>query len=801
MKNLIAKRIHITGVVQGVGFRPFVYNLASSLGLTGWVRNTSGGVDIQVEGNRLDLSTFITSLRDEKPPLASIDEMVIDQLLPNGHTSFEILHSETIADAFQPISPDVCICPDCLEDLFTITDRRYRYPFINCTNCGPRFTIIEDIPYDRPKTTMAGFKMCPECEAEYSDPSNRRFHAQPVACPVCGPRVWLENNSDVDQQQQASAAHDQYPAALSSDLISDDDAIIETQRLLAQGKIVAIKGLGGFHLACDATNKEAVSELRRRKLRVDKPFALMMADISTIESQCYVDQFEKELLESRDRPIVVLNRRPGSSVALDVAPYQTSLGVMLPYTPLHYLLFDGRRTISDQNPLSFRPVEALVMTSGNLSEEPIAIDNQEARQRLLPLADAFLMHDRPIRTRCDDSVMRVFGSHTQPIRRSRGYAPFPVHLPWEVPPLLAAGAELKNTFCITRDRYAFMSHHIGDLQNYETLTSFEDGVAHFERLFRIRPEALVYDLHPDYLSSRYVLARALRENLPVIGVQHHHAHIAAGMAENQLSADSPVIGVAFDGIGFGEDGAIWGGEFLLCTYTGFQRLAHLAYVPLPGGDMAIRKPARTALAFLWQAGLDWDIEIPSVVELCAEERHALKSQIEHKLNAPLSSSMGRLFDAVASLAGVRQNANYEAQSAIELEALVDPGEDEAYQFAIQIPENSQNGSRPILIDPSKVISSVVSDYHERISVSKIAARFHNGVAQMVLEVCQELRTRTGTGKVVLSGGVWQNVTLLGKTVTLLRHDKFEVYFHEIVPPNDGGIALGQAVIAAHKLKI
>jgi hydrogenase maturation protein HypF len=801
MNNLIAKRIHITGIVQGVGFRPFVYNLATRLGLTGWVRNTSGGVDIQIEGNRLDLNTFITSLHDEKPPLASIDEIEIDQLLPNGHTSFEILHSETITDAFQPISPDVCICPDCLEELFTIKDRRCRYPFINCTNCGPRFTIIEDIPYDRPKTTMAGFKMCPECEAEYSDPSNRRFHAQPVACPVCGPRVWLEYNSGLDNQQQASAEHDQYPVVQTSDLVSDDDAIIETQRLLGQGKIVVIKGLGGFHLACDATNKEAVSELRRRKLRVDKPFALMMADISTIESHCYVDQFEKELLESRDRPIVILNRRPGSSVALDVAPYQTSLGVMLPYTPLHYLLFEGYRTTGGQNPQSFRPVKVLVMTSGNLSEEPIAIDNQEARQRLSMLADAFLMHNRPIRTRCDDSVMRVFRSHTQPIRRSRGYAPFPVHLPWKIPPLLAAGAELKNTFCITRDRYAFMSHHIGDLQNYETLTSFEDGVAHFERLFRIRPEALVYDLHPDYLSSRYVLARALRENLPAVGVQHHHAHIAAGMVEHHLSAENPVIGVAFDGTGYGEDGAIWGGEFLLCTYTDFQRLAHLAYVPLPGGDMAIRKPARTALAFLWQAGLDWDIEIPSVAELCAEERQALKSQIEHKLNSPLSSSMGRLFDAVASLAGVRQNANYEAQSAIELETRVDFGEDEAYQFALQFPEPSQAGLQPILIDPSKVISSVVSDYHEKISVPKIAARFHNGVAQMVLEICQELRTQAGVSEVVLSGGVWQNVTLLGKTVTLLQNDRFEVYFHEVVPPNDGGLALGQAVIAAQKLKI
>ena len=800
MNKLIARRIHITGVVQGVGFRPFVYSLATRLALTGWVRNTSGGVDIQVEGDRLDLNTFIASLHDEKPPLASIDEIEVEQLPPNGHTSFEILHSETIEDAFQPISPDVSICQDCLDELFTPADRRYRYPFINCTNCGPRFTIIEDIPYDRPKTTMAGFKMCPDCNAEYNDPLNRRFHAQPVACPVCGPRVWLEYNSGPDNLQQTIGAHDQYPAELTPDLVSGDVAVVETQRLLAHGKIVAIKGLGGFHLACDATNKEAVSELRRRKLRVDKPFALMMADTSSIEAHCYVDQFEKSLLESRERPIVLLNRRPESSIALEVAPYQTSLGVMLPYTPLHYLLFDGHRTTSNQYLEPFKLAKALVMTSGNLIEEPIAIDNREARQRLSVLADAFLMHDRPIRTRCDDSVMRVFRSHTQPIRRSRGYAPFPVHLPWEVPSLLAAGAELKNTFCITRDRYAFMSHHIGDLQNFETLTSFEDGVAHFERLFRIRPEALVYDLHPDYLSSRYVLERSQRDNLPAIGVQHHHAHIAAGMAEHHLSGEQPVIGVAFDGTGYGDDGAIWGGEFLLCTYTGFQRLAHLAYVPLPGGDIAIRKPARTAVAYLWQACLDWDIKIPSVAALRAEERQALKSQIEHKLNAPLSSSMGRLFDAVASLAGVRQNANYEAQAAIELEALVDPGEDETYLFDIQIPESSPTGFRPILIDPRKVTASVILDYYHKISIPKIAARFHNGVALMALKVCQELRTRTGVAEVVLSGGVWQNVTLLGKTVPLLRNDHFKVYIHEIVPPNDGGLALGQAVIAAQKLK-
>lgn len=579
-------RVHISGIVQGVGFRPFVYGLAVRFDLKGWVRNTSAGVDIEVDGKQDVLDAFLKALRDEAPPLAHIDGLTVSTIPASGFCSFEIVHSESISTAFQPISPDIAICDDCLRELFDPSDRRYHYPFINCTNCGPRFTIIQDIPYDRPRTTMSPFAMCPGCGREYGDPLDRRFHAQPVACPACGPRIWLEGRN---------AQH-----------VSQDNAIAETRRLLCEGRIVAVKGLGGFHLACDATNPKAVTELRHRKLRVDKPFALMMPDLEVVERHCLVNGEERELLLSSARPIVLLRRRPESNIAREVAPQQDWLGIMLPYTPLHYLLLER----SGQFP------EALVMTSGNLSEEPIATDNDEARTRLSSLADAFLFHDRDIHIRCDDSVVRVFSDHKRqiehgksvyPLRRSRGYSPFPVKLPWEVPPLLACGPELKNTFCITNKSYAFLSHHIGDMENYETLKSFEQGIEHFEHLFRVKPEAVACDLHPNYLATRYALERAEHEHLMAIGVQHHHAHIAACMAEHGLDGTRPVIGIAFDGTGYGEDGAIWGGEFLVADYKGFQRAAHLEYFPLPGGDAAIRQPARTALSLLWALGLDWDV--------------------------------------------------------------------------------------------------------------------------------------------------------------------------------------------------
>lgn len=776
METLSAVHIHITGIVQGVGFRPFVYGLAERSGLTGWVRNTSAGVEIEAAGKPGDLQEFIHILQTQAPPLARIDDIQVQPCTANGYTSFQILTSEAQAGAFQPISPDVCTCEDCLRELFDPTNRRYRYPFINCTNCGPRFTIIRDIPYDRLNTTMAGFPLCPDCLAEYQDPADRRFHAEPVACPACGPQLWLECQG--------------------ARMADGDEALLTARRMLQEGKILAVKGLGGFHLACDALNAAAVDELRRRKRRVEKPFALMAADLQSIERHCYIAPQERQLLESPQRPIVILRRRPDSPVAPGIAPGQHTLGFMLPYTPLHYLLLADTL-----------PGQALVMTSGNLSEEPIATDNDEARSRLSALADAFLMHDRPIHTRCDDSVVRVLvpgmsipssgiprqsepAAQPMMLRRARGYAPQPVHLPWESVPLLAAGAELKNTFCLASGTYAFLSQHIGDLQNWETLQAFEQGVAHFELLFHIRPEVLAYDLHPDYLATRYALRRAREEGLPAVGVQHHHAHIAACMAENGLKGDDLVIGAAFDGTGYGTDGTIWGGEFLIAGYSGFQRRAHLDSFPLPGGDAAVQRPARAALAALQYYGLSWDPDLPPAQDLNAQEQRALRFQLEQGINTPLTSSMGRLFDVVAALAGVRQRVNYEAQAAVELEALVDPHESGLYEFDLQSGES-------LVIHPGPLLEAVVADVLSGAAVKTIAARFHNGLAQMVLQVCERLRRDSGLTTVALSGGVWQNLTLLQKTVPLLQENGFEVLLHRLVPANDGGLALGQAAVASH----
>ena len=769
--QLSGARIHIQGIVQGVGFRPFVYALALRLGLNGWVRNTSAGVDIEVDGPQPQLEAFARALQAEAPPLSHIDSLDVVYGPPNGFAGFEIVHSQAIEAAFIPISPDVCICADCLRELFTPTDRRYRYPFINCTNCGPRFTIIQDIPYDRPNTTMAPFPMCPDCAGEYRDPLDRRFHAQPVACPVCGPQVWLERSGD--------------PEPLSR----GDQAIRQARAWLREGKIVAVKGLGGFHLACDATNSQAVETLRQRKLRVGKPFALMMADLETVEQHCQLSPQAAEILQSRQRPVVILPRRPDSTIAEAVTPGQHTLGVMLPYTPLHYLLFAD----PDRSPAVY-DLPPLVMTSGNLSEEPIATGNLEARQRLSSLADAFLMHDREIYTRCDDSVVRSLpgSGRIYPLRRARGYAPDPLRLPLELPPILATGAELKNTFCLTRERYAFLSHHIGDLENYETLQSFEQGIRHYERLFRIQPERIAYDLHPDYLATRYALERACREDLPAIGVQHHHAHIAAGMADNGLDGARPVIGIALDGTGYGPDGAIWGGEFMLADYAGYQRLAHLAYVPLPGGDRAVREPWRIALAWLAQAGIEWDEDLPPVSHARrvagagTDPLAVIRHQLDRRLNAPLTSSMGRLFDAVASIAGVRQAVTYEAQAAIELEALADPAESGVYPLEL-------SGE---LLDPASMLHALVRDLRLGASLPVLSARFHNGIAEAVRLVCNQLRAQHGLQQVVLSGGVWQNMFLLEQAISRLQQDGFTVLLHHQVPTNDGGLALGQALIAS-----
>jgi len=782
-------RVHIAGIVQGVGFRPFVYNLAARHSLKGWVKNTSAGVDIEVDGEKESLDLFLRQLHEEAPPLSRIDEFSASFQPANGFRSLEILHSEAVEGAFQPISPDVAICADCLRELFDSNDRRYRYPFINCTNCGPRFTIIKDIPYDRPKTTMASFPMCPDCEHEYTNPSDRRFHAQPVACPVCGPYVWLEQRSD-DFPDTVRQDRRSRPKVTKVATTKNQEAIQEAQGLLFKGKILAIKGLGGFHLACDATNAQAVTALRHRKLRVDKPFAIMMPEIGAAEAHCFISDSERELLLSPARPIVLLRRRPESKIVEEVSPGQQWLGVMLPYTPLHYLLLERAEDFP----------EALVMTSGNLSEEPIATDNEEARERLSSLADAVLMHNRDIHIRCDDTVVRVFEENQKfelinrksiyPIRRSRGYSPFPVKLLMDAPQLLAAGSELKNTFCITNKNYAFLSHHIGDMENYETLRSYEQGVDHFERLFRVTPEAIAYDLHPNYLATRYALERTARENLPAIGIQHHHAHVAACMAEHGLDGTHPLIGVAFDGTGYGEDGAIWGGEILIADYKSYKRRFHLEYFPLPGGDAAIKKPARTALALLWSLGLEWDENLNPVAEFSTEEQAILRAQLEKKINAPMTSSMGRLFDAAAALASVRQTVNYEGQAAIEFEALADAAEVGKYSF----------GLKQDKVQVRTAIEALIRDVLAGVDLSKVSARFHNGLAESVRDLCLRIRAETGLDEVALSGGVWQNITLLRRTLSLLKEDGFRVYIHREVPANDGGLSLGQAVIAAARMR-
>ncbi len=748
-----AKSIHVTGVVQGVGFRPFVYTLARRLAIHGWVRNTSAGVDIHAEGTPEAVASFLAALTNEAPPLARIDRVSEQDAAPEDFTAFEIRESAAVENAFQPISPDMAVCADCLRELRDPADRRYRYPFINCTNCGPRFTLIKDIPYDRPLTTMAVFPMCDACAAEYHDPADRRFHAQPVACPACGPQVWLEHGGDT---------------------INGDAAVRSAAEMLRAGKILAIKGLGGFHLACDATNPEAVSELRRRKGRAAKPFALMMRTLDVIRETCIVSEQEARLLISPAAPIVLLRRLQAGNgrIAPDVAPGQNTLGVMLPYTPLHVLIMEDEGGMPP-----------LVMTSGNRSEEPIVTDNDAARDQLGELADAFLMHNREIYIRTDDSVMRVHGERELPIRRSRGYAPYPVKLPFESLPILAVGGEMKNTFCVTRDDYAFMSHHIGDMENYETIQSFESGIAHFERLFRITPEVIAYDLHPDYRATRYAVARAQAGGIPAVAVQHHHAHIASVMAEHGHPGDRPVIGVCFDGTGYGTDGTIWGGEFLIADYAGFQRPAFLKPVRLPGGDAATRKPARIAYSYLIASG-----EVPDgeLAALSAVEQKTLRTQIERGLNSPYTSSMGRLFDAVSSLIGVCQTTSYEGQAAIELEAVVDPHETGLYPF-------ERDGQQ---IDSAPVIQAVLADVRAGIPAGVIAARFHNSVAAMIHEICARLGAISGLREVALSGGVFQNVTLLGKTIPLLGDAGFTVYTHQLVPPNDGGLALGQAVIAA-----
>jgi hydrogenase maturation protein HypF len=723
-------QVRLTGIVQGVGFRPFVYKLAQRLNLAGWVLNDSSGVIAEVEGEEAAIEAFLEALGSEHPPLAWIQDRAVTSLPLNGDREFRIRPSVAETGRFALISPDIAACDECLVDCTETGNRRYGYAFTNCTNCGPRYTIIHDIPYDRPNTTMAAFEMCAECRAEYEDPANRRFHAQPNACPVCGPALSAEMG--------------------------------EAQRRLADGEIVAIKGLGGFHLACDARNAAAVERLRARKRRSDKPFAVMVRDLAAARELCVVDEAAALALSGPPHAIVILPRRADAELPEGIAPGNPTLGVMLPYTPLHHLLFRGAA------------FTALVMTSGNLSEEPIVVDNQDARERLGGVADWFLVHNRDIYMRADDSVVRMFEGEERVMRRSRGYAPQTLDVGRDLPELLACGGELKNVFCLTKGTHAILSQHIGDLENYETLVFFEETLANLKKLFRVTPRSVAYDLHPGYLSTKYALGL---QGVEKIGVQHHHAHIASCMAENGLTGE--VIGVAMDGTGYGLDGAIWGGEFLVASYAGFARRAHLRYVPLAGGDAAVREPWRLALGYAGAAE-----RLAAVDE---KRLRVVQRTIATGTNTVMTSSCGRLFDAVAALIGLRYKVNFEGQAAIELEAIADGSCEERYGFEISGED----------LDFRPMMERIVK---ETAAPAVVAARFHNTLAEAIHEMCVRMRREGGLNRVCLSGGTFQNMRLLGLTARTLRASGFELFLHRSVPPNDGGIALGQAVIAAARMK-
>jgi hydrogenase maturation protein HypF len=765
MKALITrKRIQIQGVVQGVGFRPFVYRLAQRLDIRGYILNSSEGVVIEAEADEEAVQQFVSALATELPSLAKIDAVEVSGIEPTGEDCFTIHESAAIAGRFALVPPDVGTCPDCQQDFKTPGDRRYRYPFTNCTNCGPRYTIIRDVPYDRRNTTMDEFRMCPACQAEYHDPSNRRFHAEPNACPDCGPGLAL-----VTAEKLALGTPLDFAAA--------SQGILGHARLLLEhGEILAIKGLGGFHLACDASNHQAVSLLRERKRRNGKAFAIMTRDLATAERLCFVTPADRSLLMSPSRPIVLLRRRDGAPISEKVAPGNARLGVMLPYTPLHHLLFEGAG------------FEALVMTSGNLSEEPIVHRNQEVWPRLKGLADHFLLHNRDIHARADDSVVQSFEGREYPIRRSRGFVPEPVDLAKPVHDILACGGELKNTLCLTRDHYAILSQHIGDLENLETMEFFRETLEHLKRFFRVSPVAVAHDLHPNYLSTRFALEES---GLQPIGIQHHHAHIASCMADNGL--EGRVIGVALDGSGYGTDGKIWGGEFLVCGFSEFERRGHLSYVPLPGSNNAVRQPWRSALAYLDAAfGSEAaSLPLPLFREIPAEQITFVGAMISRRIHTFETSSCGRLFDAVASILGIRHEITYEGQAAIELEAAAsrDPG---TYPFEFR-------GNDPFRIDLRSLIRKITNDFLGGAPIPVISARFHRTIGQVVVDACVRIRESAGLNRVCLSGGTFQNLRLLDHSVTGLRERDFQVFVHHRVPPNDGGLSLGQAMIANHRL--
>jgi hydrogenase maturation protein HypF len=758
----VLQRLHacIRGAVQGVGFRPFVYRLATDCGLTGWVLNSSEGVFLDVEGPQAKLEEFMLRIAREAPPRAWIQSAEFSWRDPAGYTTFEIRTSDDSGPKTALVLPDCAICPDCLREIMDPHDRRYRYPFTNCTNCGPRYSILERLPYDRPNTTMRMFAMCPDCRKEYDDPRDRRFHAQPNACPVCGPRLefW-------DPQ--------------GTPLASEDDALRRAVDVLRNGSIVAVKGIGGFHLMADAGNATAVRLLRTRKAREEKPFAVMCPSVESTRTLCEVTPMEERLLTSPESPIVLLTRRPEQSplVCNDVAPGNPALGVMLPYAPLHHLLLCGAGI-------------PLVATSGNRSDEPICTDEREALRRLAGIADFFLVHNRPIARHVDDSIVRMMAGRELVLRRARGYAPLPVMLDAPGDDLLAVGAHLKNTVAVARGNAIFVSQHLGDLETPEAFEAFRREIGRLEELFAAAPVAVVSDLHPDYLSSSY--ARSRTE--PVITVQHHVAHVAACMAENGIAA--PALGVAWDGTGLGTDGTVWGGEWFAAEAGGFRRAAHLRTFPLPGGDRAAREPRRSALGLLYTI---FGADAFNMTELApvgcwnAAERTTLRQMLEQSVNAPLTSSAGRLFDAVGALTGLRLVNAFEGQAAMELEWQTNGRSAGQYAFTCNAPA-TENG--PLVVDWEPMIIDMLSDLHKGTAVGEIAARFHGTLAAMIVTVAE----RCGMERVALSGGCFQNRVLTEATIDALRIRGFQPYWHQRIPPNDGGIAVGQIVVAAKERK-
>jgi hydrogenase maturation protein HypF len=803
-------RIRVEGIVQGVGFRPYLYRLAHRLGLVGHAQNDTHGVLVEVEGTPAGVAEFLDRLELEAPPLAAIERVAAEEAVPRDEAGFVILESDGAGPTTALVAADAATCDDCLSELFDPADRRFRYPFINCTHCGPRFTIIRAVPYDRPLTTMAGFTMCARCRAEYEDPADRRFHAQPNACPECGPRVWLVvGGAGSGRWAGAGEGEGSGEGAAAAGEVSATDPIRTTCAALRAGAIVAIKGLGGFHLACLARDPAAVQTLRERKRRPAKPLALMVPDLARARRLVHLDAAEEALLQSRERPIVLARRRTAGAAAIRaevaevaeaVAPGQRELGIMLPYTPLHHLL------LSELG-------EALVLTSGNLSDEPIAYENDDALARLSGIADLFLLHDRPIRLGVDDSVARVvtLGGERRPqlLRRARGYAPRPLPLPLPAPrPVLACGGQLKNSFCLARGERAWPSHHIGDLGEYETLRAFGEGVAHLERLFGFAPEVIAHDLHPEYLATKYALervararegaggedARAAPAKRVTLGVQHHHAHLAACLAEH--GQRGPALGVIFDGTGYGPDGTIWGGEFLLGDLRGYRRLGHLHPVRLPGGEAAIREPWRMACA--------WLVETvrtrpplpplpPTLVGRVEPGRWAAVARLAQSgVAAPRTTSVGRLFDAVAALCGLCTHASYEGEAAVALEAAIDPGERGSYPLPIV----EGVGAAPTVLDARPLIRAVTAALLRDVPVGTIAARFHNTLARAVAAACELLAARHGIRVVALSGGVFQNRELIERSAAELARAGFQVLTPLRISPNDGGIAYGQAAIAA-----